>query len=260
MIRGENMWKAINMTGWVMKEHGFPNSRLTVIKRVENTKDSKPQWLCECSCEEHNQIVVSAAHLRDGSTLSCGCLRRELHFELFHKTNEYRFDGDIVIGKYNNCDKEFLFDIEFFEQFSKFGWYEDDNGYTQAWDYEQKKSIKMHQLVAGSGCDHINRKKWDNRKSNLRQASQQKNCQNRSKRSDNTSGVSGVSKDKDGKYLARIQIDTGDRLTLYYGSSKNDAIKARLQAEKKYYGEFAPQKHLFEQYGITLQNDCEVKA
>ena len=34
-----------------------------------------------------------------------------------------------------------------------------------------------------------------------------------------------------------------------------DAIKARLEAEKKYFGEFAPQRHLFEQYGITQQND-----
>lgn len=31
---------------------------------------------------------------------------------------------------------------------------------------------------------------------------------------------------------------------------KEDAIVARLLAEKKYYGEFAPQKDLFEKYGI----------
>jgi hypothetical protein len=37
---------------------------------------------------------------------------------------------------------------------------------------------------------------------------------------------------------------------------KNDAICARLQAEAYYFKEFAPQKELFEKYGIiTNQND-----
>ena len=32
--------------------------------------------------------------------------------------------------------------------------------------------------------------------------------------------------------------------------TKKDAIIARLKAEKEHYGEFAPQRHLFAQYGI----------
>jgi hypothetical protein len=31
---------------------------------------------------------------------------------------------------------------------------------------------------------------------------------------------------------------------------KKSAIVARLRAEKEYYGVFAPQRHLFEEYGI----------
>lgn len=34
-------------------------------------------------------------------------------------------------------------------------------------------------------------------------------------------------------------------------NEKKDAIIARLKAEKQYYGEFAPQKHLYQEYGIT---------
>ncbi len=37
---------------------------------------------------------------------------------------------------------------------------------------------------------------------------------------------------------------------LGYFINKEDAIKARLIAEKEYFGEFAPQRHLFEQYEI----------
>lgn len=44
-----------------------------------------------------------------------------------------------------------------------------------------------------------------------------------------------------------------NRKTIYLGvfNNKEDAIKARLQAENKYFGEFAPQRRLFSQYGIS---------
>lgn len=32
--------------------------------------------------------------------------------------------------------------------------------------------------------------------------------------------------------------------------AKEDAIKARLKAEKEYFGAFAPQKHLYNKYNI----------
>ena len=56
---------------------------------------------------------------------------------------------------------------------------------------------------------------------------------------------------KSSKWQARININKVQE-TLGMFSSKEDAIKARLMAEQKYYGEFAPQKHLFEQYGIGV--------
>ena len=39
--------------------------------------------------------------------------------------------------------------------------------------------------------------------------------------------------------------------------NKNDAIIARLRAEKKYFGEFSPQQALFEQYGINIEEAQE---
>ena len=48
----------------------------------------------------------------------------------------------------------------------------------------------------------------------------------------------------------------GKNKHLYRGYNKLDAIVARLRAESIYYKEFAPQRHLFEKYGInTKQND-----
>lgn len=60
--------KALNLTG---QKFG----RLVVIKRVENNKQKRIQWLCKCDCG--NEKIVSSTNLRTGKTKSCGCLRRD---------------------------------------------------------------------------------------------------------------------------------------------------------------------------------------
>ena len=57
---------------------------------------------------------------------------------------------------------------------------------------------------------------------------------------------------------ARIKIN-GKLIRIGFYASKDEAIIARLQAEVKYFKEFAPQRNLFKQYGIkdTIQNDLE---
>ena len=48
--------------------------KLLVIKRVENNKYGKSQWLCKCDCG--NKKIVSSHCLKSGDTKSCGCLKR----------------------------------------------------------------------------------------------------------------------------------------------------------------------------------------
>ena len=85
----------IDMTGWIMSEHGVPESRLAVIKSLGNGK-----WLCECQCDEHNMRVVNGCHLRNGHTKSCGCLQKEAVLQttkLNRKTNKYDLSGEYGI-------------------------------------------------------------------------------------------------------------------------------------------------------------------
>ena len=80
---------------------------------------------------------------------------------------------------------------------------------------------------------------------------------NRSLNRNNTSGITGVNWDKSvSRWKAHIGINN-KYINLGSFIIKYDAIICRLQAEAKYYGEFAPQRHLFQEYGITLQSDCE---
>ena len=50
--------------------------RLTVIKRAEN-KGKRVAWLCKCECG--NEIVIIGGNLKNGSTKSCGCYKKEMY-------------------------------------------------------------------------------------------------------------------------------------------------------------------------------------
>lgn len=269
----------IDMTGWIMNEHGVPDSKITVIKRVEDYISPKgahiPQWLCECSCEQHTRWVVKSGDIRSGKILSCGCLHKErvsMTLKERHKNNpqlnvysdkmsdEY---GEYYIGYTSNTNEEFYFDASDFDKIYKYCWYKvvADDGYCFliAKIKGTDKHIKMTSLLDCKYYDHEDRNTLNNRRYNLRPATPEENGRNKSLSIRNHSGVIGVHYRKDiNKWRATIMVNYDIK---HLGSfiNKTDAIKARLQAEIKYYGEFAPQKHLFEQYGITLQNDCEVK-
>ena len=64
------MSKLINMTGWVMKEHGIPDSLITVIDRAKNN-NTTVMWNCKCECG--NVFVAQSQNIRNGNTKTCGC-------------------------------------------------------------------------------------------------------------------------------------------------------------------------------------------
>jgi len=82
--------------------------------------------------------------------------------------------------------------------------------------------------------DHINHVRDDNRWSNLRAATATTNAQNRSQRSDNKSGVTGVFYEL-GKCKWRARVMTGGKtIDLGHFDTLQAATKARLRAEIKY--------------------------
>lgn len=80
--------------------------------------------------------------------------------------------------------------------------------------------------------DHINRNRLDNRVENLREASRQCNVRNSCIRSDNKSGIKGVSFSiTKGKWIAQIQAN-GIVQHLYVGHDLSEAVAHRLAAEQ----------------------------
>jgi hypothetical protein len=80
--------------------------------------------------------------------------------------------------------------------------------------------------------DHINRVRTDNRLENIRLATKAENAQNRKTRTDNSSGMTGVSWHKRDKKW-RVYIGKGKYLG--YFDALEDAIAARKEAEKLYF-------------------------
>lgn len=250
-MEGIVVGKFIDMTGWVMSEHGVPDSRLTVIERAEDgvNSDGYPiiRWLCECGCGEHKRIIANSDKVRSGHTKSCGCLKNEKIIKQGHankKFNKYDLSGEWGIG-FTNKGKAFYFDLEDYDKIKDYCWNIDKNGYVTTDIHKpDKRSIKMHRLVmdvkdSSLHVDHINHQANDNRKNNLRICTSSENNWNVEKRIDNKSGCPGVSWHKrDLCWEVHIQVHTK---SIYLGRFDNydDAVTARKQAEEKYFGEYS---------------------
>lgn len=116
-------------------------------------------------------------------------------------------------------------------------------------------SVRLHNLILpppnkNMFVDHISKNPSDNRKNNLRLVTNQENTFNGGLSKNNSVGVIGVNYRADRKVysaslgLNRAKHHLGDFKTLY------EATVARLNAEVKYYGKFAPQQHLYREYDI----------
>lgn len=234
-----------------MWEHGVLDSRLTVIKQVDDYIRPNGQhmavWLCECSCEEHNRIVVSSYDLTSGHTKSCGCLNSELSSKRNKKYNSYDMESKSYGVGYTNKGEEFWFDKEDFDLIKNYCWHYNSNGYVRAYSKTKQGHIYLHNLVMGNIEDEneVNHKthlprhenKYDNRKQNLEVVTRSENNMNRALALNNTSGTTGVCWDnKYNKWLSQIKVKYK---TIYIGhfTNKDDAIKARKEAEIKYFGE-----------------------
>ena len=226
--------------------------RLRVIEQADDyiapNGTHYAQWLCECSCEEQNRVIVRSANLISGSIVSCGCYNAERLKQ--RKYNKNDLSGEYGILWLNGTGEECYFDLEDAKIILQYTWC-NSNGY--AITVIDGSNVPMHQLLGYHAPDHYNHNKLDNRKENLIVCTPQENARNRPIYSNNTSGFIGVGwVKKYNQWRARIYIDDREK-HLGCFNNKEDAIKVRLQAEVKYFGEFAPQRHLFEQYGIVAE-------
>ena len=238
---------------------GMQFERWTVIKKSEK-KSKEIYWECLCSCKNKTKKDVAARSLRGGRSKSCGCLQKETASILGKnkkKYNKYKIINDNVVEMITTNTKEkFCIDLIDFNKIKDYAWRYGTWGHicTTVIEKGKRKSVILHRLLMdfpNKIIDHKDRNPLNNRRSNLRLVTQKENQQNFSKSSRNTSGHIGVHKNKyKTKWVARI-FSNNQSYHLGEFENKEEAIIYRLKAELKYFGkDFAPQRHLFNQYGI----------
>lgn len=194
------------------KKFGF----LKVIDRDNDYISPKgvhySKFKCKCDCGNIKSIIGSS--LLSGCTKSCGCLVKKIVSENQRKKrscNKYDLSGEYGIGYTSNTNESFYFDLEDYDKIKKYYWLKDSNGYLVS--TREKIVYKMHRLIMDCTdskifVDHINHNTLDNRKCNLRMASQKQNCWNRfyGKNKQNLhTGVTYITKEN--AYRTKVSID-----------------------------------------------------
>ena len=227
---------------------------LTVVERAPDyilpSGKHQTMWRCKCSCGK--VVVTRAISLKIGDSRSCGHLQKEIvrNFNINKKRlNQYDLSGEYGIGK-DRFGNEFYFDLDDYELIKDIYWRANHDGYFygKPSKYDNRK-IMMHRLIMGVALrswkevqvDHIGGSSsvHDNRKANLRLVTISQNGMNKRLQKNNSSGVAGVGLNRNKtKWRARIKVDNKE-ISLGEYEEFADAVKARKEAEKKYFGEFA---------------------
>lgn len=226
------MAKIIEMTG---ERYG----RLKVIGFNGLNERGEATWECLCDCG--GKKITTGYPLRTGNTQSCGCLHREAMSKR-KKYNKFIEERDYIQVRLTNTSEPMICDKADWERLKNHCWFKAKNGYvaTNITCNGEDAVIYFHHIVLdgkkGEVRDHINRNRLDNRRSNLRIVDATTSVLNRGLSKNNTSGVKGVYFYKrDGKWKAQIMKER-KCYPLGTFNNKEDAIKARKEAEIKFYG------------------------
>ena len=183
------------------------------------------------------EYEVRGVSVRNGTSQCCkSCSKSMSRKGKKIKNNIYVEKEDCYEMMLKN-NKIVKFDKEDFNLINKYFWNTTNTNYV--YTRYMGKWIYMHRLIMQKelnnkpqlDIDHINHNTLDNRKCNLRLATKSQNSMNRKSK--------GYYYDKRcNKYIVRIKFNNKTILIGRFENEK-DAIKARKEAEKKYYGEFA---------------------
>ena len=229
--------------------------RLYVLQK-DASINKRIKWICQCDCG--NKISISSGDLRSGNTQSCGCYQKQRISQSNKRYNQYIhvFGENFVVGYTKSKNpQEFIFDLEDFEKIKSYCWSIGGGGRLVARNPNGGTPIKFHRLVLdfpdlSFDIDHINGNQLDNRKINLRICSHAENSRNIKIPKNNSTGYIGVFWRKDiEKYSARI-LHNNKSINLGCYALIEDAVFARLKKEKELWGDFSPQRYLFEKYNI----------
>lgn len=196
-------------------------------------KNNRTAWRCRCDCGNYTDVLT--CNLTTGNTKSCRCLEEDVF-----KPNLYSLGDKVNIGYCAN-GRIFLFDTEDYDRIKKYKWRSNKKGYIST--QINGRTMSLHRFILNvdkeKEVDHIEGKPWDNRKEKLRIVTHRENMMNRKKSARNSTGVTGVSIEKDtGKFRSEIYYN-GKKYSLGCYKTLEEAKRVRIQAEEEFFKDYA---------------------
>ncbi len=213
---------------------GLTYGKYIVGKFAGRNKHGDSLWECRCECG--NVRIKCACNLVTGNTKSCGCLKlgKDKSIIAPPAPRGARYI-QLTRGKWA------LVDAGDFAMASKFEW-SFANGYARRNQTKDCSSTFLHRMIMGepkSQVDHRNLNTLDNRRDNLREATDRQNRFNKPARRDNACGFKGVSLHRQsGKWRAEISAYGKRRRKSGFDSPKDAHFQYQKWA-KTMHGEFA---------------------
>lgn len=236
---------------------GIKNNRLIVLEMLDKDSPEVQQYskntrgsYVKCKCDCGKIKITKSYDFKHGICKSCGCLISEMAYKQMKRYCKYDLvsNNNYGIGISLNGYK-FYFDLEDYDKIKEYGWnYHKD--YITSHNIPKNPlfdmdNILIHRFIMNctdknKEVDHINHDTFDNRKVNLRIVNKNENMQNKIIQKNNKSGFKGVSlaSKKYGGWVANIGFK-GKQIYLGNFKNKEDAIKARKEAEELYHGKFS---------------------
>lgn len=203
-------------------EYLTPGTRfgmLRVQKELPSNENGKRCYLCLCDCG--NETAVLENNLTKGHTKSCGCLKRQDLVGM-------RFGKLTVIALSDKRAPRGARTVPLWECRCDCG----------RITYKATDTLKNAEVSMCSDCAPLYAARKMRENAGYVGGTQLSRIQNTKSNSNNASGVRGVYYDpRSGKYRARLRFQN-QFLNLGTYARLEDAIKARKEAENRYFGEF----------------------
>ena len=153
---------------------------------------------------------------------------------------EYENYAEIILYDNNNKEKaRTKIDLEDVDLVKNYKWCLQGKEFNYVMNY---KLGLLHRYIMNPSddmvVDHINHDTLDNRKNNLRVCTKKENSWNSTIQINSPSKYLGV-KERNNMWEAQIIVN-GKTIILGRFNTEEEAIRARLNAESEYYGEYAP--------------------
>lgn len=202
-------------------------NRLTVLKRVFNESKGHARW--ECLCECGNTTILNGTIIKNGIVKSCGCLRSDTTTAIKTKHGKAKTKEHVAwINMRARCYNPKRCD---YPRYGGRGMRVCDTWNSDFVNFLNDMGLAPSEHYSIDRID-VN---GDYEPANCKWSTEHEQSINRRTFKNNSTGQTGVIKNRNGKFEARINVNN-KRIQLGVFSKIEEAIRVRKEAEQKYWG------------------------